>query len=288
MPRNTVKQTARLRAINEGRRKLTAQYAFRMRPVLVQWEAEGLTQREVVTRLNETGAVVPSEYTGARTRPSPIKQWSLSQYQRFRKAADAGHEAMVWWAKRNRRPHVRPFGDGAGLFADPLGAGLPFDPNERDGTSEQTLAAAESKAPNDEPDPEAVIAELRSIDENYETHFPLDYAAQVRYRQILAEEKQVVAAGDAIAERDAQRRASKRAADEKEQRLKDPAYRRHWNREQAELARLNIEEMWATSQIMKRQRANGELPPQSLPPLLDDDELRRELKLSFAAKKKRR
>jgi len=107
-----------------------------MRPFILQWEAEGLSQRRIVELLNEAGAPVPSEYTGLEVAPTGTRAWSLVQFQRFRKLADEAHEAMKWWATRNGKSHVRPYGDGRGLFKRPELVGLPADLNRRNRATE--------------------------------------------------------------------------------------------------------------------------------------------------------
>jgi hypothetical protein len=90
-----------------------------MRPFLIDWEQRGFVQREIVALLNECGAPIPSEWKDSRETPSPIKQWGLTQYQRFRIKAEEVHMANTFSAKRDGRTNVKPKGDGQGLFARP-------------------------------------------------------------------------------------------------------------------------------------------------------------------------
>jgi len=141
MTRRTRKQRDQLLNLNATKSRKALNYAFRMSPFIHSWEAEGMTQREIVVLLNEAKAPVPSEYTGEPYAPIVKKEWSLVQYQRFRKNVDEVEERMVWYAKRRRQPHTRPFGDGAGLFADPWAAGLDYDPNK---TRKEDLTRSEA------------------------------------------------------------------------------------------------------------------------------------------------
>jgi hypothetical protein len=132
MANRTKAQRTQLKGVNAKHLHKTRQYAYHMRPFLLEWEASGLTQRQIVHELKEAGAVVPSEYTSAKTQPQPIKKWSLVQYQRFRKEADVAYEKMHWWAKSRGRKNV-PFGGAAGLFQNPRAVGLdPWVNKQRD------------------------------------------------------------------------------------------------------------------------------------------------------------
>jgi hypothetical protein len=191
--KRTAKQRAQLKEVQTALKTKAGQYAFRMSPHIARWEAKGLSEREIVSLLNEAGAVVPSEYTGEPYAPVPNKQWTQVQYQRLRaKAADA-KERMAFWAKAHGKAHVRPYGDGAGLFSDPIAAGLEFDPNKaRPKPLGKMSQAAAMKAGHSFPEwYKAYIAEQ-----------------EANLRVIRAEQE-----------------AKEKAAAEEKERMKDPAYR---------------------------------------------------------------
>lgn len=129
MAKRSAKQREQLKTVQAAAHKNALEYGFRMSPHIARWEADGMTQREIVELLNEAGAVVPSEYTGQLIAPVPVKRWTLVQYQRLKKHSEEAKERMAFWAKKNGRTHTRPGRDGAGLFADPFAAGLDHDPN---------------------------------------------------------------------------------------------------------------------------------------------------------------
>lgn len=117
--RRTAAQRLQLEALNKASGRPTGLYALRMRPYLLDWEQRKFTQREIVVLLNDLGACVPSEWKDSKEAPAPVKQWSLTQYQRFRKKVNEVHAANTFGAKRDGRTNVRPKGDGQGLFARP-------------------------------------------------------------------------------------------------------------------------------------------------------------------------
>ncbi len=118
--KRTPAQRAQLTKVNRDKGALTRKYAFRMHKWLSKWKAEGYSQRSIVLLLNSAGAPVPSEYNGESFQPQPIKQWTLTQYQRFQQASNEAYERMVWWSKRRGRASLPAYGDGAGLFKHPL------------------------------------------------------------------------------------------------------------------------------------------------------------------------
>jgi len=142
--KRTPAQRAQLKAIQAKKTKLADKYAFRLSPHIARWESEGLSDRQIVDLLNEAGAPVPSEYTGANYAPRPVKKWTLLQYRRLKERAAKVKEKMAWWARRNGQSHARPFGDGAGLFAYPYTAGLDWDPNKRRPGATEPLLPFES------------------------------------------------------------------------------------------------------------------------------------------------
>ena len=141
MTQRSRKQRDQLSKLNNSRHRKALNYAFRMSPHIRAWEAEGLTQREIVDLLNAAQAPIPSEYTAEPYAPVVTKVWSLVQYQRFRKQMEEVELRTAWYAKRQRKPHTRPFGDSAGLFANPWAAGLDHDPNKE---RKEDLTSAEA------------------------------------------------------------------------------------------------------------------------------------------------
>jgi hypothetical protein len=122
LPKRSPKQRAAFKALSEAKTRKALGYAFRLSPHIAAWQADGLSQRQLVDALNAVGAPVPSEYTGEPYAPVPVKQWTLRQVQRLLDQIPVAKRKMAFWAKRQGKSNVFPFGDGAGLFANPEAA----------------------------------------------------------------------------------------------------------------------------------------------------------------------
>jgi hypothetical protein len=158
--KRSAKQRTQLKGVNVDKKHRALQHAWRLSPYIAAWEAEGLSQRQLVTALNDAGAVVPSEYTGEPYCPEPHKKWTLVQVQRLLKNIPIIKEKMAYAAKRKGVGTVPVYGDGAGLFVHPeralnargeqaVNKSRPFDPAgfPRRWERAQALAEASEQMP---------------------------------------------------------------------------------------------------------------------------------------------
>ena len=125
MARSTPKQRQHLKELHKASETRALRYAYRLGPYIDEWQRQGLSQRAIAEALNDAGAPVPSEWTGEPYEPKPVKKWSLRQVQRMLELIPIASEKMAWWAKGTGKAYLKPFGDGAGLFANPALAPLP-------------------------------------------------------------------------------------------------------------------------------------------------------------------
>lgn len=228
--KRTAKQREQLKEVQSALKAKAAQYAFRMSPHIARWEAKGLSEREIVSLLNEAGAVVPSEYSGEPYAPGSAKQWTQVQYQRLRAKAAEAKERMAFWAKAQGKEHVRPYGDGAGLFNDPIAAGLEFDPNK---ALPQPLGKMSQNA---------AMKAGHTFDDWYKAY---ETEQQASLQAILAE-----------------RSAQWKAKAKEEERMNDPEYRAHRMRERDErLVKILPGDLWLDLMDEEEYRTWYELTP---------------------------
>lgn len=68
----------------KSRRDRSIRYAWRIRPYVLAMQDAGMTQRAMVSLLNQAGAAIPSEYEVSQKRPMvSTRGWTLVQLQRF-------------------------------------------------------------------------------------------------------------------------------------------------------------------------------------------------------------